>query len=186
MLFPHVLQRHSHGRRHAYIPCARSRSQSAGQTTASTRTSSSELEIVQMRPNFHMIAGAGGNVAVQVGVDGVCSSTRAPAPHRRVMSVSDNHPQARSLIINTSADHNHVGGNDRFLQAGQRSFDTIANLFPRNYFQSGAVAILATEAVIRRMGAPTGQTRFSRLMPGQPKRSRRAAAMCISMTRESK
>jgi hypothetical protein len=45
--------------------------QSAGQTTASTRTSSSELEIVQIRPNVHMIAGAGGNIAVQVGVDGV-------------------------------------------------------------------------------------------------------------------
>jgi glyoxylase-like metal-dependent hydrolase (beta-lactamase superfamily II) len=50
-----------------------------------------------------------------------------------------------------------VGGNDTFLQAGQASFDGIANLFPRNYFLSGAVAILAHEAVLRRMSAPTGQ-----------------------------
>src|ERR1041385_7358592 len=29
------------------------------------------LEVVQVRPNFYMIAGAGGNVGVQVGDDGV-------------------------------------------------------------------------------------------------------------------
>ena len=134
--------------------------QSAGQTTASTRASSSELEIVQIRPNVHMIAGAGGNIAVQVGVDGVVLvDTGSRANIDDVMSaVTTITPKPVRFIINTSADPDHVGGNDRFLQAGQRSFDTIANLFPRNYFQSGAVAILATEAVLRRMGAPTGQT----------------------------
>src|SRR5690242_3234445 len=30
-----------------------------------------ELEVLQLRPNFYMIAGAGGNIGVQVGVDGV-------------------------------------------------------------------------------------------------------------------
>ena len=61
------------------------------------------------------------------------------------------------FIVNTSADADHVGSNDRFLQDGQAAFDKIANLFPRNYFLSGAVAILAHEAVLRRMTAPTGQ-----------------------------
>ena len=30
-----------------------------------------ELDVVQVRPNFYMIAGAGGNIGVQIGSDGV-------------------------------------------------------------------------------------------------------------------
>ena len=30
-----------------------------------------DLEVLQIRPDFYMIAGAGGNIAVQVGSDGV-------------------------------------------------------------------------------------------------------------------
>jgi cyclase len=122
-------------------------------------TSASELEILRIRPNFYMIAGAGANIAVQVGVDGVVLVDTGPRDR-----VDDVMSAVRKLtsapirfIVNTSADADHVGGNDAFLQAGQASFDTIANLFPRNYFVSGAVAILASEAVLRRMSAPTGE-----------------------------
>src|SRR3984885_2500873 len=31
----------------------------------------SELDVVRVRPNFYMIAGAGGNIGVQIGSDGV-------------------------------------------------------------------------------------------------------------------
>jgi len=30
-----------------------------------------ELDVIQVRPNFYMIAGAGGNIGVQIGSDGV-------------------------------------------------------------------------------------------------------------------
>ena len=30
-----------------------------------------DIEVLQLRPNFYMIAGAGGNIAVQVGDDGI-------------------------------------------------------------------------------------------------------------------
>ena len=106
-----------------------------------------------------MIAGAGANVAVQVGVDGVVLVDTGSRDN-----VDDVLSAVRTItstpirfIVNTSADADHVGGNERFLQAGQAAFDKIANLFPRNYFLSGAVAILASEAVLRRMTAPTGQ-----------------------------
>ena len=122
-------------------------------------TSPSELEILRIRPNFYMIAGAGANVAVQVGVDGVVLVDTGSRDN-----VDDVMSAVRTItstpirfIVNTSADADHVGGNERFLQDGQAAFDKIANLFPRNYFLSGAVAILASEAVLRRMTAPTGQ-----------------------------
>lgn len=122
-------------------------------------TSTSELEIVRIRPNFYMIAGAGANIAVQVGVDGVVLVDTGPRERvDEVMAAVRRITVAPiRFIVNTSADADHVGGNDTFLQDGQASFDAIANLFPRNYFVSGAVAILASEAVLRRMTAPTGQ-----------------------------
>jgi cyclase len=118
-----------------------------------------DVEILRIRPNFYMIAGAGANVAVQVGVDGVVLvDTGLRDKFDDVMSaIRTITPAPIRFIVNTSADADHVGSNDGFLQDGQAAFDKIANLFPRNYFLSGAVAILAHEAVLRRMTAPTGQ-----------------------------
>ena len=119
----------------------------------------SELEILRIRPNFYVIAGAGSNIAMQVGADGVVLVDSGPRDRfADVMSAVRTVTSAPiRFIVNTSADADHVGGNDQFLQDGQAAFDKIANLFPRNYFLSGAVAILANEAVLRRMSAPTGQ-----------------------------
>ena len=126
---------------------------------SATSGASSELEILRIRPNFYLIAGAGSNIAVQVGVDGVVLVDTGPRDRfDEVMSAVRTITSAPiRFIVNTSADADHVGSNDRFLQDGQAAFDKIANLFPRNYFLSGAVAILAHEAVLRRMTAPTGQ-----------------------------
>jgi hypothetical protein len=37
------------------------------------------LEVLQLRPNFYMIAGAGGNIALQVGDDGVVVVDSGPS-----------------------------------------------------------------------------------------------------------
>ena len=38
---------------------------------AAQQAAGANLEVLQLRPNFYMIAGAGGNIGFQVGVDGV-------------------------------------------------------------------------------------------------------------------
>ena len=35
------------------------------------RPDTSGLDVIQVRPNFYLIAGAGGNIGVQIGSDGV-------------------------------------------------------------------------------------------------------------------
>ena len=40
-------------------------------TLPAIRASADDLEVVRVRQNFYMIAGAGGNVAVQIGENGV-------------------------------------------------------------------------------------------------------------------
>src|SRR5689334_22328153 len=72
-----------------------------------------DLEVLQLRPNFYMIAGAGGNVAFQVGTDGVVvvdsgSTASADAVVAAIKKVTS---QPVRYIVNTSADVDHVGGN---------------------------------------------------------------------------
>jgi cyclase len=112
------------------------------------------LETIQIKPNVWVIFGAGGNVAVHAGDDGlIVVDTGSAAMGERVLAavkaVSD---KPIRYIINTSADPDHVGGNDVLARAG-------VSLNP-NAFNAGGenAAVLAHENVLLRMSAPTGQT----------------------------
>ena len=43
---------------------------------------SADLDVVRVRPNFYMIAGAGGNIGVQIGSDGVVLVNAGAAKRR--------------------------------------------------------------------------------------------------------
>ena len=119
----------------------------------------SELEVLQLRPNFFMIAGAGGHVGVQVGDDGVVvvdagSAMKADAVVAAIKTVT---PKPIRYVINTSADPDHVGGNESVSAAGQTLFTAPgSSALPGNVL-GGAASILSAENVLKRMSAPTGQ-----------------------------
>ncbi len=128
-----------------------------GQPTSTTDIG--DLEVLQLRPNFFMIAGAGGHIGVQVGDDGVVvvdagSATRADASLAAIKKLT---PRPIRYVINTSADPDHVGGNETLSKAGQTLFTAPGSIALPGNFLGGVASILSAEKVLERMSAPTGR-----------------------------
>jgi glyoxylase-like metal-dependent hydrolase (beta-lactamase superfamily II) len=74
----------------------------------------SGLETIKVRDNVYAIFGAGSNITVHVGEDGLIlvDSGSSAAAEQVVAAVKAISNQPIRLIINTSADMDHVGGNE--------------------------------------------------------------------------
>lgn len=114
------------------------------------------LEILEVRPSFFVIAGAGGNVGVQVGEDGVVivdtgSAATAPSVLAAIKRIS---PKPIRYVIDTGPDDDHVGGNDAIASAGEKLF---AGGLPGGGQPNAAVAaervapIVAAEGALRHL-----------------------------------
>jgi cyclase len=122
-----------------------------------------DLDVVQLRPNFYVIAGAGGNIVMQTGPVGVVlvdsglteMSDKVLTAIRRVTTLPIRY------IINTSMDPDHVGGNDTLAKAGLSILPGAvaagAGLGDDLLTNEGGASVLAHENVLTRMSAPTGK-----------------------------
>lgn len=114
------------------------------------------LHVVQVRPNFYMIAGAGANVGVQVGPDGVIvvdagNGAKADALVAAIRAIAD---QPIRYVINTSAGLDHVGGNEALARAGRTLFNVENNALRLAMTSGGAATVVAAEKVLLRMSSP--------------------------------
>src|SRR5437660_2301667 len=117
---------------------------------------SNGLEILEVRPSFFVIAGAGANIGVQVGEDGIVAvdagtAADAPAVLAAIKRIS---PKPIRYVIDTGPDTDHVGGNEALSKAGEK-------LFAASTLGGGAVdstaPILSAEGVLRHMAtSPAG------------------------------
>jgi glyoxylase-like metal-dependent hydrolase (beta-lactamase superfamily II) len=107
------------------------------------------LDTVQIRPNVWVIFGAGGNVTVHVGEDGVIlvdSGSEAMA-EKTLDAVKAITKAPIRIIINTSADLEHVGGNDKVGAAG-------VAINPDNFSDEDHATVMSHENVLQRLSAP--------------------------------
>ena len=122
-----------------------------------------DLDVVQLRPNFYVIGGAGGNVVVQLGPEGVIlvdsgSTERADQVLAAIRRLTD---LPIRYIINTSMDADHTGGNEKLAKAGLSILPGAvvagAGLGDDVVSNFGRASVLAHENVLGRMSAPTGR-----------------------------
>jgi cyclase len=89
--------------------------------SAQNAPASPALELLHVQGNISMVAGAGGNIAVQVGKDGVLlvDSGSATMTDKVVETLRTLSKGQVSYIINTNERGDHAGGNANFARIGR-------------------------------------------------------------------
>ena len=89
--------------------------------SAQNAANSPALELLHVQGNISMVAGAGGNIAVQVGKDGILlvDSGSAAMTDKVVESLRTLSKGQVSYIINTNERGDHAGGNANFARIGR-------------------------------------------------------------------
>jgi glyoxylase-like metal-dependent hydrolase (beta-lactamase superfamily II) len=113
------------------------------------------LDVVKVRKNFYMIAGAGGNIGVQIGSDGVVlvNAGTAQATDQVLATLKKLTDLPVRYIINTDGGGEFVGGNEKLAKSGYTIFtNALGNAgFASAMTSGGAASILAHDSVLARM-----------------------------------
>jgi cyclase len=130
------------------------------------------IEVLQVRPNFYMIAGAGANIGAQIGPNGVLlvNASTVEDSGEVVASVAKLTNQPIRYIIDTSADSDVVGGNGKIASAGRNITNFPVSPATGRTTIAGsdadAARVLSHENVLMRMSVPAGGNRSS-LFPSE-------------------
>lgn len=122
------------------------------------------LDIVKVRKNFYMIAGAGGNIGVQIGSDGVVlvnAGTEA-ASGQVLATLKKLTDLPIRYIIDTEAGAEFVGGNAKLAKAGYTIFtNALGNSGVAGIMTNGgAAAILAHDSILQKMGSRDAKVKY--------------------------
>ena len=119
---------------------------------------SAEVHVWPVRDNIFMIVGAGGNITVQTGKDGVLvvDSGLANMSDKVLEAIRSISKAPIRYLVNTHYHPDHVGGTEAIRKAGSTisggnvAFDLGANA-------SEGAQVIAHENVLNRVSAPTGK-----------------------------
>ncbi len=119
---------------------------------------SADVHVWPVRDNIFMIVGAGGNITVQTGKDGVLvvDSGLANMSDKVLAAIRSISKAPIRYLVNTHYHPDHVGGNEAIRKAGSTisggnvAFDLGANA-------SEGAQVIAHENVLNRLSAPTGK-----------------------------
>ena len=116
-----------------------------------------DLDVLPVQANVYMIAGAGGNITVQIGDTGVLvvDTGLAAMSDKVIAAIRKLSNKPLQYIVNTHFHADHTGGNVAIRQAGVTI--TGANVTGNLTDARTGAQIIAHENVLNRMSAPTGK-----------------------------
>jgi glyoxylase-like metal-dependent hydrolase (beta-lactamase superfamily II) len=116
-----------------------------------------DLDVLPVQANVYLIAGAGGNITVQIGDTGVLvvDTGLAPMSDKVIAAIRKLSNKPLQYIVNTHFHADHTGGNVAIRQAGVTI--TGANVTGNLTDARTGAQIVAHENVLNRMSAPTGK-----------------------------
>src|SRR5256885_3556242 len=109
------------------------------------------IELLPVQGNVSLLAGAGANITVQAGKDGIVlvDTGLATMSDKVLEAIRPLSKGQVTYIINTDHKNDHVGGNESFAKIGKPLAIDRAS--------GASVMIIAFNTVLDRMSAPTGQ-----------------------------
>jgi cyclase len=120
-----------------------------------------EIQVLPVQGNVHVLIGAGANITVQSGADGVLMvDTGTAAMSAKVIAAMrsiSNRPLR--YIVNTTDRIDHTGGNSAIADVGETIPFREANYTagPQGALDIGRASIISYYTVMHRMSAPTGK-----------------------------
>jgi cyclase len=120
-----------------------------------------EIRTLQVRDDIYMLVGAGGNITVQTGRDGVLmvDTQYAPLSDKIVAAIEELSDEPIRYIVNTHHHGDHTGGNANLRLAGA----TVAggNMLGAIADSGVGAQIVAHESVLFRLSSATGEQAVS-------------------------
>ena len=118
-----------------------------------------EIHVWPVQGSVYMLVGDGGNIAVQIGEQGVLvvDTGAGRLADKVVAAIRTLSPKPIQFIVNTSFHPDRTGGNGKLRAAG-RDPSVIGSFFSNQFADAGVGAtIIAQQNVQNRMSAPAGQ-----------------------------
>jgi cyclase len=135
------------------------------------RAAAGSVEVLPVAGSVHLFAGTGANVTVQAGEEGaiVVDTSTEPATEQLVAEIRRLTKYPIRYVINTNADADHIGGNDKISSAGLNFATPVPNVAGIGAgggaggrggggLRTTGAQVYAHEAVLNRLSAPTGGT----------------------------
>jgi cyclase len=118
---------------------------------------SGDIQTLHVQGNVYLLTGAGGNITVQIGNEGVLlvDTGSAGSSAKVIAAVRKLTDKPIQYILNTNADPDHTGGNNAVSKAGVTL--TGANVTGNLTDIAKSAQIFAQDNVLKRMSAPTGE-----------------------------